>query len=424
MRIKLTTWIGLALVLGIAVGYACNTMIPDPAEAKAVAGYFSIVTDIFLRLIRMIIAPLVFSTLVVGIAKMGDAKSIGRVGAKTLLWFLGASFVSLLLGTALVSVLQPGAGLNLPLPEGHAQTGLQTGALNVRDFITHLVPRSVIEAMATNEILQIIVFALFFAMALIAVGERGRRLLELADDMVHVMLRLTGYVMQFAPLAVFAAIASVITTQGLGVLVTYGAFVGEFYGALVLLWLLLFAAGFVVVGPRVFHLVGLIRVPAMLAFSTASSESAFPKLLENLERFGVSERLTSFVLPLGYSFNLDGSMMYCSFASIFIAQAYGIQLTFGQLATMLAILMLTSKGMAAVPKAALVVIAATLAQFHIPEVGLLIIMGVDTFLDMGRTATNVVGNSIATAVVAKWEGELRAGVSEDAPIETVIAEAS
>jgi Na+/H+-dicarboxylate symporter len=424
MKSRPTMWIFIALVTGIIAGYVCHTALAGPAEAKALASYFDIVTDVFLRLIRMIIAPLVFTTLLVGIAKMGDARAIGRIGAKTLLWFLGASLVSLLIGTVVVTLLQPGIGLKLPLPSASAQAGLPANAPNVRDLITHLVPRSIVEALANNEILQIVVFAAFFAIALMRTGDHGTRVLQLAGDVAHIMLRVTGYVMKFAPFAVFAAIASVVTTQGLGVLLTYGAFIGEFYASLALLWTLLVAAGFLVIGPRVFQLIGLIRTPVMLAFSTASSESAYPKLLENLQRFGVSERLASFILPLGYSFNLDGSMMYCSFATIFIAQAYAIHLSFAQLATMLGVLMLTSKGMAGVPKAALVVIAATLVQFHIPEVGLLIIMGVDTFLDMGRTATNVVGNSIAAVVLAKWEGELRPGLGEDASIEAVVAATS
>ena len=424
MKTNLTLWIFIALILGIGAGYWVHATWPAPEDTRAIAGYFNLVTALFLRLVQMIIAPLVFSTLVVGIAKMGDPSAIGRIGGKTLLWFLCASFVSLVLGATLVSVLRPGEGLNLPLPDIGASSGIKASNLNLHDFVTHLVPRSIVEAMAGNEILQIIVFSVFFAIGLMHLGEKGAALLHLMDDIVLVMLRVTTAVMQLAPFAVFAAIASVVATEGLDVLLVYGRFVGEFYLGLGILWVLLVLAGLVAIGPRVFTLVRLIRAPMLLAFSTASSEAAFPKLLESLERFGVSKRLASFILPLGYSFNLDGSMMYCSFATLFIAQAYGIHMSMAQIATMLGILMLTSKGMASVPKASLVVIAATLAQFHIPEAGLLLIMGVDTFLDMGRTATNVVGNSIATAVVAKWENELGAGVGDDAPIEAVIAAAS
>jgi len=355
----------------------------------------------------MIIAPLVFSTLVVGIAHMGDTKAIGRIGIKTMGWFVVASLVSLLLGLVLVNLLRPGDGLNLPLPEAGAASSLKTSSLSLKEFVTHLVPRSVFEAMANNEILQIVVFSVFFGGAAAGFGDKARTVIDWVEQVSHVMLKVTSYVMGLAPVAVFAAMASIVTTQGLGILWTYGTFMGEFYLGIVLLWVLLAAAGFVFLGPRVFRLLALVREPILLAFSTASSEAAYPKTLEQLERFGASKKITSFVLPLGYSFNLDGSMMYCTFAALFIAQAYGVHLSAGQQLTMLLILMVTSKGMAGVPRASLVVIAATLATFNIPEAGLLLIMGIDQFLDMGRSATNVVGNSIATAVVSKWEGELK-----------------
>ncbi len=410
---KLTTWIFIAMIAGIIVGYLCNQMIPDAKEAKTVAGYISLITDIFLRLIKMIIAPLVFSTLVVGIAHLGDTKSVGRVGLKAIGWFVIASLVSLLLGMLLVNILQPGVGLNLPLPDAAASTNLKTGSLSLKEFITHLVPRSVIEAMATNEILQIVVFSIFFGVAAASLGEKAKTIVAWIEDLVHIMLKITGAVMLFAPVAVFAAMASVVTTQGLGILVTYGTFMAEFYFGLLILWVLLGFAGFLFLGGRVFRLFGLIKEPLALAFSTASSEAAYPKTLEQLGKFGVNNKISSFVLPLGYSFNLDGSMMYCTFAVLFIAQAYGVELTGAQQITMLLILMVTSKGMAGVPRASLVVIAATLATFNIPEAGLLLIMGIDQFLDMGRSATNVIGNSLATAVVAKWEGELKPPTEEE-----------
>jgi len=265
--------------------------------------------------------------------------------------------------------------------------------------------------------LQIVVFSVFSGVAIAALGERGKLLAEVADQVAHMMLVITGYVMKMAPIAVFAAIAATITTQGIGVLVTFGTFLVEFYLTLAILWGLLIFAGFVVIGPRTLDLVSRIREPFLLAFSTASSEAAYPKILDQLERFGVSKRIASFVLPLGYSFNLDGTMAYCTFATIFIAQAYGIQLSLWTQITMLGLLMITSKGMAGVPRASLVVIAATLTTFNIPEAGLLLIMGIDQFLDMGRSATNVVGNSIAAAVVAKFEGELGPAVDEGAPAE-------
>jgi Na+/H+-dicarboxylate symporter len=415
---KLTTWILIAMVAGIGVGWMCHELLPTPESAKTVAGYISLFTDIFLRLIKMIIAPLVFSTLVVGIAHMGDAKTLGRIGVKTMGWFISASLMSLLLGMLLVNLLRPGDGLNFPLPDVGASTNLKTASLTLKEFVTHLVPKSVFEAMANNEILQIVVFSVFFGAAAASFGPRASVVVDWVEQISHVMLKVTGYVMALAPLAVFAAIASIVTTQGLGILWTYGKFMGQFYLGIVLLWGLLALAGFVFLGPRIKRLIALIREPIMLAFSTASSEAAYPKTLEQLERFGASKRITSFVLPLGYSFNLDGSMMYCTFATLFIAQAYKIELDLTQQITMLLILMVTSKGMAGVPRASLVVIAATLATFNIPEAGLLLIMGIDQFLDMGRSATNVVGNSIATAVVAKWEGELQPEAQAQAEVDS------
>jgi Na+/H+-dicarboxylate symporter len=414
---KLTTWILIAMAAGVGVGWMCHELLPTPESAKNVAGYISLFTDIFLRLIKMIIAPLVFSTLVVGIAHMGDTKAIGRIGLKTMGWFISASVMSLILGMILVNILRPGDSLNLPLPDAGVSANLKVASLSLKDFVTHLVPRSVFEAMSTNEILQIVVFSVFFGAAAAALGEKVRVVIDWVEQVAHVMLKVTGYVMALAPVAVFAAMASIITTQGLGVLWVYGKFMGEFYLGLALLWCLLAAAGFMFLGPRIARLLGLIREPIMLAFSTASSEAAYPKTLEQLERFGASKKITSFVLPLGYSFNLDGSMMYCTFAVLFIAQAYKIDLSFSQQITMLLLLMVTSKGMAGVPRASLVVIAATLATFNIPEAGLLLIMGIDQFLDMGRSATNVIGNSIATAVVAKWEGELRPEAEGQAEID-------
>jgi Na+/H+-dicarboxylate symporter len=404
---RFTSYILIGMVLGILVGWILNRTLTDPDTLARLGGYFSIVTDVFLRLIKMIIAPLVFSTLVMGIAHLGDTAALGRVGLRTLAWFIMASVISLLLGIVMVTLFQPGASLELPLPAAGAAVDIKATGLTLKDFVTHLVPKSVAEAMANNEILQIVVFSIFFGVGLAAVGDKGRPLLNTITGLAEVMLKVTGYVMLFAPFAVFAAIAATITTRGLGVLYTYAKFIGSFYIGIGLLWAILTFLGWLVLGRRVHQLVREVREPILLAFSTASSEAAYPRTLEGLERFGVSNRIASFVLPLGYSFNLDGSMMYCTFATRFIAQAYGIDLTLGQQLTMLLLLMVTSKGMAGVPRASLVVIAATLSFFNIPEAGLLLILAVDHFLDMGRSATNVVGNSVATAVVAKWEGELK-----------------
>lgn len=405
MQKHLTALIFVGWALGIVAGFLIHENVTDPARLTEIAGYFSIITDIFLRLIKMIIAPLVLTMLISGIAHLGDGASMGRIGLKTLLWFVSASIVSLALGALLASGLIA-AGWALPPPIGELSTTITSQSLGLKEFLTHVFPRSIAEAMAQNEILQIVVFAIFAGTAAIALKEKARPMVELAESISHVMLKITGYVMLSAPLAVFAAIAAVIAKNGIGVLDEYGAFVGGFYGSLLLLWAVLLVAGAVVLGPAIFRLIGLIREPLLLAFSTASSEAAYPKTLEQLEKFGVSRKVAGFVLPLGYSFNLDGSMMYCTFATLFISHAYGIHLTPAQIVTMLLLLMVTSKGMAGVPRASLVVIAATLSFFGIPEAGLALILAVDQFLDMGRSATNVVGNSVATAVVARWEGEL------------------
>ncbi|MBI3445250.1 MAG: dicarboxylate/amino acid:cation symporter [Magnetospirillum sp.] len=394
-----------AMILGIVVGSVIYSG-ADPKTAIDIAGYFELISTLFLRLIKMIIAPLVFSTLVVGIAHMGESSSIGRIFLKTMGWFFGASLVSLVLGLVMVNLLQPGLDLNMPLPDTGAATGLKTSSMSLKNFVEHLVPKSIVEAMAANEILQIVVFSVFFGIATASLGEKGRILTQGIDGAAHAMLVVTGYVMNFAPLAVFAAVAAIVAKQGLAVLIIFAKFMGGFYLSMASLWVVLIAAASLILGLRVLRLITLIREPILLAFSTASSEAAYPKTLENLERFGVPNRIASFVLPMGYSFNLDGSMIYCTFATMFIAQAYNIDLGIGTQITMLLVLMLTSKGIAGVPRASLVVIAATLNQFNIPEAGLLLIMGIDHFLDMGRSATNVIGNSLATAIVAKWEGNL------------------
>lgn len=402
----------LAMVLGIAVGWFVNaTMTPE--DAAGVADKLSILTDLFLRLIKMIIAPLVFATLVAGIAHMEDAAAIGRVGAKTMGWFILASIISLTIGLIMVQLLQPGASLTLELPTGEATSGISAAAqFSLKQFVTHLIPQSIVQAMATNEILQIVVFSVLVGSAVAALDDKAPAVLALVEQITSIMLKVTGYVMKTAPVAIFAALASTIATQGPGVLVTYAGFVGSFYLSLGLLWIVLFLAALSVVGRGAIQLFKGIRTPVLLAFSTASSEAAYPRTMEELGRLGINRRIVSFVLPLGYSFNLDGSMMYCTFATIFIAQAYGIDLTIGQQITMLLLLMVTSKGMAGVPRASLVVISATLSYFKLPEAGLLLILAVDHLLDMGRSATNVVGNSVAAALIGRWEQ----GRNDDLPV--------
>ncbi|TZG27400.1 dicarboxylate/amino acid:cation symporter [Sphingomonas montanisoli] len=415
MAKRLTLFILLAMVLGIAVGITLNQTISDPATITNVTGYISILTELFLRLIKMIIAPLVFATLVVGIAHMGDTSALGRIGLRSILWFLSASLVSLTLGLIMVNLLQPGVGLGLPIPDVTATSGVTQADFSLKQFVTHLVPKSFFEAMANNEILQIVIFSIFVGVAMTAIGERAAPLLRGIEALAQVMLQITDYVMRFAPFAVFAAVTTALAQQGPGILITFGKFMGGFYLTMMLLWVFLLLLCFLVAGGRAKLLVRYIREPILLAFTTASSEAAFPRTLEALDRFGVPRRIASFVLPLGYSFNLDGTMLYCTFATVFIAQSYGIDLSLGQQVTMLLILMVTSKGVAGVPRASLVVIASTLAFFKIPEAGLLLILAVDHFLDMGRSATNVVGNAVASVVVAKWEGALE--VIEPAEIE-------
>jgi Na+/H+-dicarboxylate symporter len=409
----------VGMVLGIIVGYMVFVSFPDKKSAAVIASYISLASDVFLRLIKMLIGPLVFSTLVVGIAHMGSAASVGRVFAKALGWFITASLVSLLLGLLLANLLQPGKDLGLPLPDIGASANLATSKFTVKDFVTHVVPRSFVEAMANNEILQIVVFSMFFGVALASLGEKAKVLVDATEELSHVMLKITAYVMKLAPIAVLAAMAATVAVNGLEILVRFAVFMGDFYLGLIILWMLLIAAGFTVLGPRVFRLLVLIKEAFMLSFATASSEAAYPKILDALDRFGADRKVSSFVMPLGYSFNLDGSMMYCTFAVLFIAQAYNIHLSVGTQLTMLLILMLTSKGMAGVPRASLVVIAATLNQFNIPEAGLLLILGIDQFLDMGRSATNAIGNSIASAAVAKWEGALLPAEAAEANARTL-----
>ncbi|MFM8444183.1 MAG: dicarboxylate/amino acid:cation symporter [Methylococcus sp.] len=408
-----TLQVVLGLLLGIVAG-ECLHLAFGGGEAAAshpgLSGVLNLLnglTDVFMRLIKMIIAPLVFATLVVGMAGMGDGRAVGRVGGKALLWFFSASLLSLLLGMVLVNLLAPGEALHLELPAPDAATGLAQTRPSLQGFLAHVVPASIVEAMAKNEILQIVVFSLFFGVACAQLGELARPMVRSLDSLSHIMLKMTSHVMHLAPIAVFAALAAVIGKQGLGILVTYGRFIGEFYLGLFLLWCLLGLLGYLFLGRGMLSLLRHIQEPMWLAFGTASSEAAYPMLLRQLERFGCAERVCGLVLPLGYSFNLDGSMMYMTFAVLFIAQAYGIQMPLPDQLFMLLVLLFTSKGVAGVPRASLIVISATLAMFEIPEAGILLLLGVDQVLDMGRSATNVLGNSLATAVVSRWEKALK-----------------
>lgn len=404
---RLTLYILLAMALGVVVGYIVHQNSTADFISKFSAN-IKVLTTIFLRLVQMIIAPLVFSTLVVGIAKLGDLKTVGRIGGKSLLWFISASLVSLLLGMFLVNIFQPGAGIDLSNADTSGAQDLigKTQEFSFQKFIEHVFPKSVFEAMATNEILQLVVFSIFFGVASTAMGEFSKPLIHALEIVSHIILKMVSYVMAFAPLGVFGAIAAVIATKGLSVFIFYGQYLLYFLIGIILLWAILIGVGFLILGGRIPRLLRRIAQPLLIAFSTTSSEAVFPKLTEELERFGNSYKIVSFVLPLGYSFNLDGSMMYMTFASMAIAQAYGIHLDIGTQLTMLLVLMLTSKGIAGVPRASLVVVTATCAMFNIPPEGIALILPIDHFCDMFRSMTNVLGNALATSAVSRWEGVL------------------
>ena len=404
---RLTLYILIAMVLGIITGYIVHTQ-STPEFINKFGTNIKLLTTIFLRLVLMIIAPLVFSTLVVGIAKLGDLKTVGRVGGKALLWFISASLVSLLLGMVLVNFFQPGTAIDLSNADTAGAKDLigKTQEFSLLKFVEHVFPKSVIEAMATNEILQIVVFSIFFGVALTSIGEYAKPVLKALDAVSHIILKMVGYVMNFAPLGVFGAMAAVIALKGLTVFYFYGQYMLYFLIGIFILWAILLGVGFMILKNRLPTLLRRITQPLIIAFSTTSSEAVFPKLTEELERFGCRDKIVAFILPLGYSFNLDGSMMYMTFASLAIAQAYGIHLDIGTQLTMLLVLMLTSKGIAGVPRASLVVVTATCAMFGIPPEGIALILPIDHFCDMFRSMTNVLGNALATSAVSKWEGEL------------------
>jgi Na+/H+-dicarboxylate symporter len=405
MKNKLTFWILGGLILGILAGYLANIFFASDKEAMdTFVQYTSLGNYIFLRLIKLIIAPLVLSTLVVGVAGIGDAKTVGRMGIKTIGWFVFASLMSLTLGLILVNILKPGLAFSSELINKAPE--LKSAEFTLIHFIDQLIPENIILSLSSHtSVLQIVIFSIFFGIALAGIGEKGEPLVKMMDALAHAMLKLTNIIMWLAPLAVFSSISVVIAKQGLGILEKYSKLIFMFYGGLAILWIILIGFGYAFIKKKVWSLLTHIKEPLMLAFATASSESAYPKLLNQLDRFGIKDKITSFVLPLGYSFNLDGSMMYMTFGSILIAQAYGVPLDLGQQITMLLVLMVTSKGIAGVPRASLVVITATIAGFGIPEAGIALLFPIDQFLDMGRTATNVVGNAVATVAVSKMEGE-------------------
>ena len=402
---NLTVQILIAMVIGGIIGIFVHNNYSE-AAAKEFSGYIKMLATIFIRLVQMIISPLVFTTLVVGIAKLGDIKAVGRIGGKALGWFFTASLISLLIGMFWVNLLQPGAGLQLSDIDAStaAEVTDKTQSFSAQNFIEHIIPKSIVEAMATNEILQIVIFSIFFGLAAASIGDHAKPVVNALDKTSHIILKMVNYVMKFAPIGVFGAIAGVFAIRNLEeLLITYAKFFGSFLIGISSLWLVLLLVGYIFLKSHMTTLLKRIVSPLIIAFGTTSSEAVFPKLTEELERFGVKDKIVSFMLPLGYSFNLDGSMMYMTFASIFIAQAYGVHLDFGTQMTMLLVLMLTSKGIAGVPRASLVVVAATCGMFKIPIEGIALILPVDHFCDMFRSATNVLGNALATSVVGKWE---------------------
>jgi Na+/H+-dicarboxylate symporter len=414
MSDKMTRNVLIGIVLALVVGLAARSMLgADSAAAVRTAGLLHLPADIFLHLIKMIVAPLVFSTLVYGIAHAGDSAGLGRIGLRAMLWFLTASVVSLSIGMVMVNVFKPGAGLGLKPSD--AASGIDAPPLDFQGFVLHIFPVSMADAMAKNEILQIVVFSLFLGFGLCAIGDKGKPIVVLVGSMATLMLKVTGYVMAVAPLAVFSALSSALIEHGVGILGVFARLIGEYYLSLTLLWICLVTAGAHFLRGDVLRLVRELREPLLIAFSTSSSEAALPKLMERLESFGVPRRVYSFVLPLGYSFNLDGSMMSATFTTLFITQAYGIEVPLTTQIVMLLMLMVTSKGIAGVPRASLVVVAATLTQFGLPVEGVAFVLAIDQFMDMGRTATNVLGNGIATAAI----GRLEQG-SDTAPMASII----
>ena len=404
---NLTFQILIAMVFGALLGIFVHKYYNED-DAKNFSDKIKILATIFIRLVQMIISPLVFATLVVGIAKLGDIKAVGRIGGKALGWFFSASFVSLLIGMFWVNTLQPGVGLKLGKVDltTASEVTEKTDGFSAQNFVEHIIPKSIVEAMSGNEILQIVIFSIFFGLAAASIGSNAKSVVNALDKISHIVLKMVNYVMKFAPIGVFGAIAGVFAIKDVNdLLVTYAKFFSSFLVGIGSLWIFLLLVGYIFLKNKMSLLLKRIVSPLVIAFGTTSSEAVFPKLTEELERFGVKDKIVSFMLPLGYSFNLDGSMMYMTFASIFIAQVFGVHLDLGTQMTMLLVLMLTSKGIAGVPRASLVVVAATCGMFKIPIEGIALILPIDHFCDMFRSATNVLGNALATSVVGNWEKE-------------------
>jgi proton glutamate symport protein len=398
-----TTQIFIGLVVGVAVGYIWPSSDANGVHVVGAAESIKPIADTFLRMIKMIIAPLLFSTLVIGIAGTGDLKAMGRIGLKAIIYFEVATTIALFLGLGLVNLFQPGVGVQVSSSQSIAEIA-STRPLTGWQLLTHLFPTSVVQAMAEGEILQLVVFSIFFGIAVAAIGKKGQPIIDVLDSTAQAMFKFTGYVMLFAPLGVMAAIAATVGKMGLGILLTLGKLVLLMYGGLAVFAIIVLGIVSILIRVPFFTFIGAVREPFLIAFSTASSEAALPKALEVMERFGCPKNIVGLVLPTGYSFNLDGTTLYLSLASVFVAQLFGVEMTFGQQIFMMLTLMLTSKGVAGVPRAALVVLTATLGQFNLPLEGAAILLAIDQIMDMGRTAVNVMGNCIATAVVARWEG--------------------
>jgi proton glutamate symport protein len=410
MKLSLTKQILISLPIGVAAGWAIHHWLDADAETKrAVVEWVRVPSRVFLSLIKVLIAPLIFSTLVVGITGAGGMKAVGRIGLRAMIWFTGATLIALMIGLFAVNVVRPGDGINLPatLSADAKELAERAAKLTAQDHLVGVFPVSIVKSMADNEVLQIVVFALLFALAVAALGERGRPVVQLCEALSETMFKFTGFVMRLAPYGVGAAIAYTVANEGPLVLRNLALLITTLYGALIVFFLVVLLPAALLARIPIVPFLKAVREPAVLAFTTTSSESALPKALENMERLGVPRRIVSFVLPLGYSFNLDGSTLYLSLAAIFVAQASNHELSGGQQLALLATLLLSSKGLAAVPRASLVVLAGTLAQFDLPLEGIALILGVDELMDMARTATNVVGNCLATCIVARWEGEFR-----------------